>query len=94
MGSQEGRLCTDSNRELLKLILGTAGSSVLQGIGDIALERTEGICFVARCDLKTIFSVCHCCFAESVIEVNSVPRLMTKNGVMSAERRVTRKFLN
>lgn len=48
MGSQEGRLCTDSNRELLKLILGTVGSSVLQGVEHIALERTEGICFVAK----------------------------------------------
>lgn len=66
---------------------------MLQGLGDIVLERTEGICFVAGCNLKTIFSVCHCCFAERMIEVKSVPGLKTKNRVMFAER-TTSTLLN
>jgi hypothetical protein len=48
-------------------------SSVLHGLGDVSLERTEGICFVAKCKLDTIFSVCHCCLAESMIEAKSMP---------------------
>ena len=81
------------NRELLVWFLGIVGSSVLQGLGDVALERTEEILFMAKC-LKTTSLPAHCCFAESMIEVKSVPGLKTKNGVMSAERRAISKFLN
>lgn len=79
--------------ELLIWFLGDSGHLCAPMPWDIILGRTEGICFVANCNLKTIFSVCHCCFAESMIEVKFVPGLKTKNKVMSAER-TTSKFLN
>ena len=51
------------NRELLVWFLGIVGSSVLQGLGDVALERTEEILFVVKC-LKTAFSVCPLLFCR------------------------------
>lgn len=64
------------NRKTLEWCLGGQWATLSpKGLGDIALERTEGICFVAKYNLDTIFSVSHCCFAESMIEVKSVPGL-------------------
>lgn len=57
-GSQGGRLWMIQNRELLVWFPGQVGSPVLQGLGDVALERTKEICFVAKCNLDTLFSVC------------------------------------
>lgn len=56
-------------------VCGGSGSAVLQGLGGVALERTEGICFVAKYNLEIIFSVSCCCFSESLTEVKSMPGL-------------------
>lgn len=65
------------NRKPFRMVSGGGQWATLcpKGLGDIALERTEGICFVAKYNLDMIFCVSHCCFAESMIEVKSVPGL-------------------
>lgn len=74
--------------------LGSSGYLLLQGLRDVILERTEGIYFVAKCNLRTTFSVCYCCFVENFIGAKPMPGLKTKNGVMSVERRAISTFLN
>lgn len=64
---------------------------MLQEFGDIALERTEDLCFVDSVTMKQYY-VCHCCSAVSTTKVKPVPGLKTKNGVMSAERRAISKL--
>jgi hypothetical protein len=44
------------------MVLGAVGTSELQGLGRVALGRTEGICFVAKCDLEENF------FAAAVLQ--------------------------
>lgn len=68
MPVQEGGLWTDSKQGAFRVVSGGQQATLCpKGLGDIALERTEGICSVAKYNLDTIFSVSRCCFAESMI---------------------------
>lgn len=80
------------NRKFLAWFLGTVGSFVLEGLGNVALERTGR--FILWPNVTWKQHSAHRCFAESMIEVKSVLGLKTKSRVKSAERRAISKFLN
>ena len=82
------------NRKFLAWFLGTVGSSLLQGLGDVALERTGRLILWPNVTWKQHSLSAHCYFAESMIEVKSVLGLKIKSRVKSAERRAISKFLN